>query len=100
MVYLKRDIMEALKRSDEKLESYSRKTDERIESYSTKADERMDDFSRKADEMLEKFMLVTNTVGSQIKFNQLDERITNMERKILDMDENMSTEVKITKKNM
>ena len=70
----------------------------------------MDDFSRKADEMLEKFMLVTNTVGSQIqgmkssivsmqemnekmkeegenKFNQFDERITNMERKILDMDE-------------
>ena len=27
----------------------------------------MDDFSRKADEMLEKFMLVTNTVGSQIQ---------------------------------
>ena len=70
----------------------------------------MDDFSRKADEMLEKFMLVTNTVGSQIqgmkssivsmqemnekmkeegenKFNQFDKRITNMERKILDMDE-------------
>ena len=70
----------------------------------------MDDFSRKADEMLEKFVLVTNTVGSQIqgmkssivsmqemnekmkeegenKFNQFDERITNMERKILDMNE-------------
>ena len=27
----------------------------------------MDDFSRKAAEMLEKFMLVTNTVGSQIQ---------------------------------
>ena len=70
----------------------------------------MDDFSRKADEMLEKFMLVTNTVGSQIqgmrssivsmqemnekakeegenKVNQFDEIITNMERKIRDMDE-------------
>ena len=70
----------------------------------------MDDFSRKADEMLEKFMLVTNTVGSLIpgmkssivsmqemdgkmkeegenKFNQFDERITKMERQILDMDE-------------
>ena len=34
MIYLKRDIMEALKRSDEKMESYSRKTDEKIESYS------------------------------------------------------------------
>ena len=29
MVYLKRDIMEALKRSDEKMDSYSRKTDEK-----------------------------------------------------------------------
>ena len=28
-VYLRRDIMEALKRSDEKMESYSRKTDEK-----------------------------------------------------------------------
>ena len=37
-----------------------------MKSYSKKTDERMDDFSRKADEMLEKFMLVTNTVGSQI----------------------------------
>ena len=112
MVYLKRDIMEALKRSDakmdsysrktdEKMESYSRKTDEQIESYSKKTDERMDGFSRKDDEMLEKFLLVTNTVGSQIqgmqssivsmqemnektkeevenRFNHFDERITNM----------------------
>ena len=77
-VYLRRNIMEALKRSDEKMDSYSRKTDEKMESYSRKTDEkpkttqkktdeRMDDFSRKADEMLEKFMLVTNTVGSQIQ---------------------------------
>ena len=29
MVYLKRDIMEALKRSDEEMESYSRKTGEK-----------------------------------------------------------------------
>ena len=28
-VYLRRDILEALKRSDEKMESYSRKTDEK-----------------------------------------------------------------------
>ena len=70
----------------------------------------MDDFSRKGDEMLEKFMLVTNTVGSQIqgmnssivkmqemsekmkeegedRHKQFNTRITNMERKILDMDE-------------
>ena len=52
----RRDIMEALKRSDEQMESYSKKTEEK-----------MDDFSRKADEMLEKFMQVTSTVGSQIQ---------------------------------
>ena len=34
------------------------------------------------------------------KFNQFDERIMDMERKILDMDKNMSTEVKITSRNM
>ena len=67
-VYLRRDIMEALGRSDEKMESYSRKTDEKTESYSKKKiEEKMDDFSRKADEMLEKFMQVTSTVGSQIQ---------------------------------
>ena len=83
----------------------------------------MNDFSRKADELLEKFMLITNTVGTQIqginssivklqethekmkgegenKFNQFDERIMDMERKILDMDKNMSTEAKITSRNM
>ena len=56
MVYLKRDIMEALRKSDEKMDSYSRKTDEK-----------MNDFSRKADELLEWFMLITSTVGSQIQ---------------------------------
>ena len=83
----------------------------------------MNDFSRKTDELLERFMLVTNTVWSQIQgmnssiskmqetnekmkeegentFNQFDERIMDMERKILDMDKNMSTEVKITNRNM
>ena len=92
------------------MESYSGKTDEKIESYSKNTDERMNDLSRIAEEMLEKCMMVTNTVGSQIqgmktsivsiqemnektkeegenKFNQFDERITNMERKILDMHE-------------
>ena len=61
MAHLKRDMMEALRRSDEKMDSYSRKTDERmwnatlerlmkkVESYSKKTEERMNDFSRKAD---------------------------------------------------
>ena len=77
MAHLKRDIMEALRKSDEKMDSYSRKTDEKmkcysrktdekIESYSKKTEERMNDFSRKADDLLERFMLITNTVGAQI----------------------------------
>ena len=34
------------------------------------------------------------------EYKQPNERITNMERKILDMDEKTKTEVKITKRNM
>ena len=102
------------------MESYSRKTDEKIEGYSKNTDERMDDFSRKADEMLEKFMMVTNTVGSQIQgmktsIVSMQEMNLKTRRKssINSMKElriwkekswtwtkNMSTEVKITKKNM
>ena len=102
-MYLRRDILEALKRSDEKMDSYSSKIDEKMESYSRKTDERMDDFSRTADEVLENFMLVTSTDRNQIqgmnssivkmkeegddRYKQFNERITNIERKILDMDE-------------
>ena len=91
-VYLRRDFMEALRRSDEKMESYSRKTHEKMEN-----------FSRKADDMMEKFLQITSTVGDQIqgmnssivkmkeegddRYKQFNERITNIERKILDMDE-------------
>ena len=60
------------------MESYSRKTDEKLESNSKKTVERMDDFSRKADEMLEKFMLITNTVRSQIQ--GMKSSIVNMAR--------------------
>ena len=54
-VYLRRDTMEAFKRSDEKMGSYSRRADEKMESYSRKADEKMENFSGKADEMMESF---------------------------------------------
>ena len=56
MVHLKKDIMEALKKSDEKMECYSRKTEEK-----------MNDFSKKADDLRERFMIITNTVGTQIQ---------------------------------
>ena len=39
MAHLKRDIMEALRRSDEQMDSYS-KTDEKMECYSRKTDEK------------------------------------------------------------
>ena len=105
------------------MESYPRKTDEKIESYSKNTDERMDDFSRKADEMLEKFMMVTNTVGSQIQgmktsivsMQEMNEKMKEegkkssinwtkelriWKEKSWTWTKNMSTEVKITKKNM
>ena len=101
--YLRRDILEALKRSDEKMESYSRKTDEKMEN-----------FSRKADDMLEKFLQVTSTVGNQIqgmkssivkmkeegddRYKQYNERITNIERKILDMDEKYENRSEVIKR--
>ena len=63
----------------------------------------MENFSRKADEMMEKFLQITSTVGNQIqgmnssivkmkeegddRYKQFNERITNIARKILDMDE-------------
>ena len=88
-----------------------------------KKDRGKNDFSRKADELLEKFMLITNTVGTQIqginssfvklqetnekmkeegenKFSQFEGTIIDIERKILDMDKKMSTEAKITRRNM
>ena len=114
-VYLRRDIMEALKRSDEKMDSYSRKTDEKIESYSRKTDEKMDEFSKKkTDEMLEEFLQVPSTVGSQIqgmnssivkmkeegddRYKQFNERITILERKILDMNEKYENRSEVIKK--
>ena len=98
MAHLRKDIMEALKKSDEKMECYSRKNEEK-----------MNDFSKKADDLLERFTIITNTVGTQIqgmnssivklhetnekmkeegenKFNKIDERFKDMEKKIIDLD--------------
>ena len=91
-LFLRKEIIDALKRSDEKkMESYSRKTNEKIESYLGKTDEKMEKFLQK----------ITDSVGTQLqgmnstivkmkeeddRYKQFNERITNMERKILDMD--------------
>ena len=104
-VYLRRDVMEAFKRSDEKMESYSRK-----------ADEKMENFSRKADEMMEKFLQITSTAGNQIqgmnssivkmkeegddRYKHFNTRITNIEEKSWTWMKNMKTEMKLSKENM
>ena len=90
-----------------------------MECYSRKTEEKMNDFSKKADDLLERSMIITNTVGTQIqgmnssivklhethekmkeegenKFNKIDERLMDMEKKILDLDKNMKTEAKTT----
>ena len=99
----KRYMMEALKRSDEKMKCYSRK-----------ADEKMENFSRKADDMMEKFLQITSTVGNQIQgmnssivkmkeegddtYKQFNERNTNIERmKTLDMDEKYENRSEVIK---
>ena len=92
--------MEALKKTDEKMECYSRKNEEK-----------MIDFSKKADDLMERFMFMTNSVGTQIqgmnssivklhetnekmkedgenKFNKIDERFKDMEKRMLDLDMN------------
>ena len=75
-----------------KMESYSRKTDEKMESYSRKTDGKMEKFLQK----------ITDSVGTQLhglnsplkmkqeeddRDKQISERITNMEQKILDINE-------------
>ena len=98
IAHLRKDIMEALKKTDEKMECYSRKNEEK-----------MIDFSKKADDLMERFMFMTNSVGTQIqgmnssivklhetnekmkeegenKFNKIDERFKDMEKKMMDLD--------------
>ena len=80
-----------------------------MECYSRKNEEKMIDFSKKADDLMERFMLMTNSVRTQIqgmnssivklhetnekmkeegenKFNKIDERFKDMEKKIMDLD--------------
>ena len=73
----------------------------------------MENFSRKADDMMEKFLQVTSTVGNQIqgmnssivkmkeegddRYKQFNARITNIERKILGMDETYNNRSEVIK---
>ena len=74
-----------------------------------KSDEKMEKYSRKSDEKMDKFLqTVTDSVGTQLhglnstivkmkeeddKYKQIIEKLMNMEKKILDIHENVKTEV-------
>ena len=73
----------------------------------------MESFSRKADDVMEKFLQITRSVGTQIqgmnssivkmkeegddRYKQFNERITNIEKQILDMDEKYENRSEETK---
>ena len=93
VLYLRKEISNANKRSDEKVENFSKRTEEHMESCSNRTDEKMDKFLQS----------ITNSVGLQIlgtnstidklreeggdRHNQIDERIANMEKKFSMIDE-------------
>ena len=79
--FLQREIIDAIRKSDEKMETYSRKVDEKMDTF---------------------LQTITDTVGTQLhgmnstiakmkeeddRYKQISERIMNMEKKILDIDE-------------
>ena len=86
-MFLRKEIVDALKRSDEKMENYSKKTDEKMDIF---------------------LQTIKDSVGTQLhgmnstiakmkeedddRYKQINERIMNMERKILDIDEKCETE--------
>ena len=97
-MFLRTEIIDAIKRSDEKMEAYSKKQTKTWTSSTeqwkiTKTDEQMDTFLR----------TITVTVGTQLhgmnstiakvkeeeddRYRQINERMTKTERNILDMDE-------------
>ena len=91
-MFLRKVLIDALKRSDKKMESYSRKTDEKMESFSRKTDDKMEKFLQKITESVGTHFHGMNSTIVEMKeeddrFKQICERVTNMEKKILDVDE-------------
>ena len=99
-MFLRREIIDAIKRSNEKGETYSKKADEKMDKF----DEQMESYSKKTDEKMDKFLqTISESVGSQLqgmnttivkmkeegddRCKQINERIANMEKKISDIDE-------------
>ena len=86
-IFLQREIIHAIRKSEEKIEIYSRKTDKKMDKF---------------------LQTITGSVGTQLhgmnstivkmqeeddRHKQISEIIMNMEKKILDIDENVKTEV-------
>ena len=98
-MYLRKEIIDAIKRTSEKIETCSQKADEKMETY----DEQMESFSKKTDENMDTFLQKSSgAVGLQLqgmnpsiakmkeeedndRYNQINERIANMEKKISDI---------------
>ena len=96
-MYLRREIIDANKRSNENIETCSKKVDEKMEIF----DEKMESCLQKTDEKMNTFLqTISDSVGSQLqgtigkmkeegddRCKQINDRIANMENKISDIDE-------------
>ena len=98
-IFLQRVIIDANRKSDEEMEPYSRKADEKMDKF----DRKMENYSKKTDDKMDTFLQkITDSVGTQVhglnstvakmkeegdRCKQISERMANMERKILDIDE-------------
>ena len=98
-IFLQRETIDAIRKSDEKMETYSRKADEKMDKF----DRQMENYWKKTDEKMDNFLqTITDSVGTQLhgmnativkmkeeddRYKQISERIMNMEKKILDIDE-------------
>ena len=67
-MYLRREIINAITRSNEKIETYSKKADEKM----GKFDEKLESYQKKTDEKMDKFLqTVSDSVGSQLQGRQI-----------------------------
>ena len=98
-MFLRREIIDAITRSDENMETYSKKADEKMDNF----DDTKEKYSKKTDEKLDKFLQTVNdSVGTQLhgmnttiakmkedddRYKQINERIANVEKNISDTDE-------------
>ena len=96
-VYLRKEIINAIERSDEKMENLSKRTEEQMESYSKTTDEKMDNFLQPITSSVGLQVRGTNSTIEKMKdegddrYNRIDERIGNMEKKFSMIEEASTT---------